>query len=158
ARSVGRAAAGLGPVPERPGRPARQPEPTRGRPADGPALGRDPRVRGARRNGDPAAGRRSLPRRAGPRGRRLMTRVPVWNEHRQERTDAPVRAVYPDGIHGAIAEGLRAAGFDVRTAMLDEPQHGLTEAVLAETDVLTWWGHVAHDAVDDAVVDRVRSR
>ena len=30
--------------------------------------------------------------------------------------------------------------------------------VLAETDVLTWWGHVAHDEVDDAIVDRVQAR
>jgi trehalose utilization protein len=43
----------------------------------------------------------------------------------------------------------------VRTATLDQPEHGLTEEVLAETDVLTWWGHIAHDQVDDAVVERV---
>jgi trehalose utilization protein len=87
-----------------------------------------------------------------------MTRVTVWNEHRQERSDAPVQALYPDGIHGAIAAGLAEAGFDVRTATLDEPEHGLTDAVLAETDVLTWWGHVAHPEVDDAIVDRVQRR
>ena len=84
-----------------------------------------------------------------------MTRVTVWNEYRQERSDDPVRAIYPDGIHTAIEGGLRDAGFDVRTATLDESDHGLTEAVLAETDVLTWWGHIAHDEVSDAVVDRV---
>lgn len=88
----------------------------------------------------------------------MTTRVTVWNEFRQERTDPPVREIYPDGIHGAIADGLRVAGFDVRTATLDEPEHGLTDAVLAETDVLTWWGHVAHDEVDDAVVERVHRR
>ncbi|HEX2755991.1 MAG TPA: ThuA domain-containing protein [Candidatus Limnocylindrales bacterium] len=87
-----------------------------------------------------------------------MTRVTVWSEHRQERSDPPVAAIYPDGIHGAIAAGLRDAGFEVRTATLDEPEHGLTEAVLAATDVLTWWGHVAHDEVDDAIVDRVQRR
>ena len=87
-----------------------------------------------------------------------MTRVTVWNEFRQEHSDAPVRAIYPAGIHGSIADGLRDAGFQVRTATLDEPEHGLTEAVLAETDVLTWWGHVAHDEVSDAVVDRVQQR
>ena len=43
-------------------------------------------------------------------------------------------------------------------ATLDEPEHGLTEAVLAETDVLTWWGHVAHGEVADEVVDRVQRR
>ena len=87
-----------------------------------------------------------------------MTRVTVWTEHRQDVEEAEVRAVYPDGIHAAIAEGLRDAGFDVRTAHLDEPDQGLSEAVLADTDVLTWWGHVAHADVDDAVVARVQRR
>lgn len=87
-----------------------------------------------------------------------MTRVTVWGEHRQERSDAAVRAIYPEGIHGAIAAGLRDAGFEVGTATLDEPEHGLTEQVLATTDVLTWWGHVAHGEVDDAIVDRVQRR
>jgi trehalose utilization protein len=67
-----------------------------------------------------------------------------------------VQAVYPQGIHAAIAEGLIAAGCYVRTATLDQPDHGLTEGVLAETDVLTWWGHMAHGEVSDQVVDRVQ--
>ena len=87
-----------------------------------------------------------------------MTRVTVWNEFRQERSDPAIGAIYPDGIHGAIAAGLREAGLEVRTAALDEPEHGLSDAVLAETDVLTWWGHQAHDDVDDAVVERVHQR
>ena len=87
-----------------------------------------------------------------------MTRVTVWNEYRQDRTDDVIRKVYPDGIHGAIAAGLTEAGFTVGTATLDEPDHGLTDAVLAATDVLTWWGHVAHPEVDDAVVERVHRR
>jgi len=88
----------------------------------------------------------------------VSTRVTVWNEFRQEQSDPPVRAIYPDGIHAAIADGLRDAGFEVRTATLDEPEHGLTDEVLAETDVLTWWGHIAHEEVSDAVVDRVHQR
>lgn len=87
-----------------------------------------------------------------------MTRITVWNEHRQERSDPLVAAIYPEGIHGTIAAGLRDAGFEVGTATLDEPEHGLTEEVLAATDVLTWWGHVAHAEVGDAVVDRVQRR
>jgi trehalose utilization protein len=87
-----------------------------------------------------------------------MTRVTVWSENRQEFSDPPVRAVYPDGIHAAIAEGLRDDGFDVHTATLDEPEHGLTDAVLEATDVLTWWGHVAHEEVSDEVVNRVHRR
>lgn len=85
-------------------------------------------------------------------------RVTVWNEGRHEKNNPAIAKIYPQGIHGAIAEGLREAGMIVRTATLDEPEHGLTEQVLAETDVLTWWGHLAHDAVDDAVVERVHQR
>jgi trehalose utilization protein len=87
-----------------------------------------------------------------------VTRVTVWAEYRQERRDPPVVAIYPDGIHTVIAEGLRESGFDVRTATLDDPEHGLTDDILAETDVLTWWGHVAHQEVDDAVVERIHRR
>jgi trehalose utilization protein len=84
-------------------------------------------------------------------------RVTIWNEFIQERRDPPVRAIYPDGMHRVLAAGISPLGeFRVRTATLDEPEHGLTEEVLAETDVLTWWGHEAHGAVSDAVVDRVQ--
>lgn len=85
-------------------------------------------------------------------------RVTVWNEFRHELSNPEVAAVYPDGIHGALAEPLRRAGHSVATATLDEPEHGLTEAVIAATDVLLWWGHKAHDAVDDAIVERVHQR
>jgi trehalose utilization protein len=63
-------------------------------------------------------------------------------------------------MHNTIADALRArlAGAEVRTATLDQPEHGLTEAVLAATDVLTWWGHVGHDQVSDAIVERVYRR
>lgn len=86
------------------------------------------------------------------------TRVTVWSEFRHEKRSAKIAEIYPEGIHGAIAEGLREAGFTVGTATLDEPEHGLTEEVLANTDVLTWWGHIAHDEVSDALVDRIQAR
>jgi trehalose utilization protein len=86
-------------------------------------------------------------------------RVTVWNEFRHEKTDEHIRQVYPKGIHGAIADYLEAQpGISAQTATLDEPEHGLTEAVLAATDVLIWWGHQAHGAVEDAIVDRVHAR
>jgi trehalose utilization protein len=86
-------------------------------------------------------------------------RVTVWNEYRHEKKDAKIASIYPQGIHGAIAAHLRTQpGLTVRTATLDEPEHGLTPAVLADTDVLTWWGHMAHRDVSDEVVDRVQQR
>ncbi|MES3161513.1 MAG: ThuA domain-containing protein [Halorubrum sp.] len=88
-----------------------------------------------------------------------MARVTVWNEYRHERESDVVAEVYPEGIHTVIAEAIESAGHDVRTATLDEgPDHGLTASVLADTDVLVWWGHAAHDEVRDEVVDRVHDR
>jgi trehalose utilization protein len=85
-------------------------------------------------------------------------RVTVWNEFRHEKKDEAVRSVYPDGIHAAIAGGLRQEGFTVRTATLDEPEHGLSKSALADTDVLIWWGHMAHGDVQDEIVERVHQR
>ena len=87
-----------------------------------------------------------------------LPRVTVWNEYRQEKTDPPVAHVYPEGIHAAIASNLESEGFTVQTATLDEDEHGLTEEVLSETEVLTWWGHKAHREVSDTIVDRIHQR
>jgi len=84
--------------------------------------------------------------------------VTVWNEYRHEKTNAKIAKIYPDGMHAAIAAHLNAAGgITARTATLDEPEHGLTDEVLSNTDVLTWWGHAAHKEVSDEVVKKVQS-
>ena len=82
-------------------------------------------------------------------------RVTVWNEYRHELKDDNVKLVYPKGIHNCIAEFLKAEGHDVKTATLDETQHGLTQEVIDNTDVLIWWGHMHHGEVSDEVVKRV---
>src|SRR6476661_5626621 len=87
-----------------------------------------------------------------------MVRVTVWGENVHEREEPAVRAIYPDGMHSAIAAGLSQSLGErvrVRTATLEQHEHGLTEDVLDDTDVLTWWGHGAHDQVSDEVVARV---
>ena len=86
-------------------------------------------------------------------------RVVVWGENVHERENPIVAQVYPDGMHQCIAEGLRKdSTFTVRTATLHDPEHGLSEDVLEETDVLIWWGHAAHGEVADKVVERVLTR
>ena len=85
----------------------------------------------------------------------------VWGENVHERRDEAVRRIYPHGMHETIAAGLREhleSEAVVRTATLDQPDHGLTDDLLQGTDVLTWWGHSAHDQVADAVVSRVHGR
>lgn len=88
----------------------------------------------------------------------MTTRVTIWNEYRHEKSHAEVQRVYPNGLHAPIAEHLRAQGLTVSVATLDDPEHGLTAEVLANTDVLTWWGHMAHDEVRDEIVERVHKR
>ncbi|HZG77238.1 MAG TPA: ThuA domain-containing protein [Paenibacillus sp.] len=88
----------------------------------------------------------------------MTIRVTVWNENRHEQKNPKVSEIYPEGIHGAIAAGIAGEGLEIRTAWLDQPEHGLTEAVLADTDVLIWWGHMAHGDVQDEIVNRVHQR
>jgi len=88
-------------------------------------------------------------------------RVTVWNEHIHERRDHAVGSVYPQGIHHELAGAVRellGEGVDVRTATLDDPDHGLGEELLGTTDVLVWWAHVGHDLVPDEAAARVHER
>ncbi len=88
-----------------------------------------------------------------------MIKVTVWNEFRHEKELEHVQEIYPNGIHSCIAEFLdQHEDIFVRTASLDEPEHGLTDDVLANTDVLIWWGHAHHDEVQDSVVEKVKTR
>ena len=85
--------------------------------------------------------------------------VTVWNEFVHEQSQEEIRQIYPDGIHGAIAQMLgKDKRYQITTATLEMPEHGLTQAVLDNTDVLIWWGHLAHSKVDDEIVDRVVKR
>lgn len=86
-------------------------------------------------------------------------RVTIWNEFIHEKEDEEVKQLYPDGMHAVISAALNSqSDITARTATLEEPEHGLTEDVLAETDVLIWWGHIAHEDVEDTIVDRVQRR
>ncbi len=82
-------------------------------------------------------------------------KVLVWNENRHEKQNEEVAKIYPEGIHGAIKQFLEADDVEVNTATLDEPDHGITEEKLAETDVLVWWGHMAHHEVKDEIVNKI---
>ena len=86
-------------------------------------------------------------------------RVTIWNENYHEQIDKRIAAVYPRGIHGAIAEGLAShEDIAVITRTLDMPECGLDEETLAETDVLVWWGHCRHADVPDGIAERVWRR
>lgn len=85
-----------------------------------------------------------------------MIKVTIWNEFYHEQHSEKVRAIYPKGIHGALAEFLETdEELQIRTATLYDPECGLTQEVLDDTDVLIWWGHMRHGMVPDEVAERV---
>lgn len=89
----------------------------------------------------------------------MTIRTLVWGENVHEQENDVVAELYPQGMHAQIAALLGSDDAIVTaTATLQDPEHGCTEARLAETDVLIWWGHAAHDKVEDAVVERIARR
>ena len=74
-----------------------------------------------------------------------MVNLVIWNEFVHEQEDEHVKSIYPKGIHGCIKEFLSDdKDLNIKTATLEEKDHGLSEELLEKTDVLIWWGHKAH--------------
>ena len=89
----------------------------------------------------------------------FMIKVTVWNEFILENANEHVRSIYPEGIHNEIAKFLsKNDDIQVRTATLKEPNHGLDDEILDDTDVLIWWGHIAHHEVSDEIVAKIHER
>ena len=88
-----------------------------------------------------------------------MIRVTVWNEGVHEKINNDVAGVYPAGIHGCIKNFLSSQDdMVIRTATLAQRRCGLSDEVLDNTDVLIWWGHMAHDKVPDKLVEKIHKR
>ena len=88
-----------------------------------------------------------------------MIRVTVWNEGVHEKINNEVAGVYPAGIHGCIKNFLSSQDdMVIRTATLAQRRCGLSDEVLENTDVLIWWGHMAHDKVPDKLVEKIHKR
>ena len=88
-----------------------------------------------------------------------MVNLVIWNEFVHEQEDEHVKSIYPKGIHGCIKDFLSDdKSLNISTATLEEKDHGLSEELLEKTDVLMWWGHKAHNLVEDKIVDRIQQR
>ena len=87
-------------------------------------------------------------------------RVTVWNEGLHEQELPKCREIYPDGMGRQIGRYLeKQPGIaSVHCSELSDPEQGLSEEILANTDVMTWWGHKAHDRVTDENAERVQKR
>jgi trehalose utilization protein len=89
----------------------------------------------------------------------MPIRATVWGENVHEQKNKEVAGIYPKGMHGQIAALLgEDKNISASTVTLQDPEHGMTEKKLDETDVLVWWGHAAHGDVKDEIVERVAQR
>jgi trehalose utilization protein len=91
----------------------------------------------------------------------MPIRVTVWHEYYHEKKHKEVAEIYPHGMHAVIKAGIEEyAGGEVtvRTVVQEDPEHGLTDDVLKNTDVIVWWGHMAHHLVDDKIAQKVANR
>lgn len=86
-----------------------------------------------------------------------MIKVTVWNEFVEENMYEHVKKVYPHGIHTCIKNFLETNDdMSVRCVTLSDPDQGLSEEILSDTDVLIWWGHQAHEEVTEENAERVK--
>lgn len=85
-----------------------------------------------------------------------MINVTIYNEFQHEKSSEHVRKIYPDGIHKAIGSFLESDDIKARYSTLDDIETTLTPEILKDTDVLIWWGHMAHHKVPDEIAMNVR--
>jgi trehalose utilization protein len=81
--------------------------------------------------------------------------VVVWDEQQPKQKQA-----YENFLGNHIAEHLRKSDdFNVTSVRLDDPDQGLSDAILDNCDVLVWWGHRRNGDVSPevgkAIVDRI---
>ncbi|MFA5341034.1 MAG: ThuA domain-containing protein [Clostridia bacterium] len=89
----------------------------------------------------------------------MPIRITIWNEFKHEKNNESVKRIYPLGIHEALKEQLSSeSDFVITTATLDQPDQGLPDEVINNTDVLLWWGHMAHAQVNDEIVRKIADR
>ena len=89
----------------------------------------------------------------------MAINVVIWNEYRHERYEEACASIYPEGIHGCIKSFLQTdESLNITLAALDDPDQGISTDLLDQTDVLLWWGHMAHHEVNDELVERIRQR
>lgn len=83
----------------------------------------------------------------------MSTQVTIYNEYETQQANEAATEVYPDGIHAVLDDALSAEGYDTRTALWSEPENGLPQEVVDDTDVLLWWSHV--EFAEGDVINRV---
>src|SRR5437867_6642515 len=77
-------------------------------------------------------------------------RVLLWSEQTEPRE------IYPQGISGALFDHFKTIkGFESKMATITDPDTGVSDAALDQTDVVIWFGHRKHNQVPDDAVERI---
>lgn len=84
--------------------------------------------------------------------------ITIYNEFIHEQTQAAVKAVYPEGIHAVLAEILGNEDNTISVVTLENHDTEASREILKNTDVLVWWGHLAHDKVSDDIVTMLQNQ
>lgn len=87
-----------------------------------------------------------------------MIKVTVWNEYFDgQKNDERCVKSYPNGLHNTIADALNLdKNIKATCKIFDDKDYGLSEEVLASTDVLIYWAHCLHDKIPDEVAIRIK--
>lgn len=76
-----------------------------------------------------------------------------------KRNSSAIREAYPEGLGRTLENFFNSKeNITARLVTLDMPECGLTKELLENTDVLMWWGHIAHESVPDSLVSMIHKR
>ncbi|UCG56992.1 MAG: ThuA domain-containing protein [Phycisphaerales bacterium] len=80
--------------------------------------------------------------------------IVVWDERQPKQ-----KSMYENFLGNHIADYLRKhKELSVQSVGLDDPQQGVSDAVLDGCDVLIWWGHVRQDEIKTRTARRIVKR
>ena len=83
-------------------------------------------------------------------------RVTIWSEGLDAQLEPKAIAWYPEDINHYLAGFLGEDGdLEIRESSLSQPENGLSQDILDNTDVLVWWSHLYDDQVSERAAERV---
>lgn len=83
-------------------------------------------------------------------------KIIIYNENVMQNLPAHKKA-YANGLHNEL-KSIFEKEHEVTCVTLADIETGLSKEELDKTDVLIWWGHIAHDKVPDAINEYVCKR